>query len=167
MNPGKTVNLRSILAPALAAALVVAGCGGGSDDAGSELVPAGPAPAGPAAQAALDEATAVIEATGYSCTANDFVLSPSVSVSCLTTSSILVAAYAWEDADVASQYGVNDYSCTEDSELGEVLTLVGSTWAIKAAVAMTPTVENVDAITATLTSFQEGLGGEIVSTPCA
>jgi len=167
------VNLRTLITPALIAVLALSACGGGDDDTSSDMpssdeaVAGAPTEAGAAAEATLATLTTAIESTGYTCSPAEFTMTPSVGAGCLTGSSVLVSAFAWEDVETADRFAPVENACTVDSGLGEILTLEAENWAVRAAVFGTPTADRLDDITAALESFQAELGGEIVTTPCA
>ena len=160
-----------LTAATITALTVLGGCGGGDDTSstGDGDVVAAPdaTPAGEAAAATLADVDAAIESTGYTCSPAEFTMTPSVGSACLTTSSILVASFAWEDAATATNFGRVENACLPESGLGELLVLEGETWAVRAAVFGEPTADRLDEITGVLEAIRANLGGTIATIPCA
>ena len=78
----------------------------------------------------------------------------------------MATGYAWETANIANEYGYNDYSCTPESPIGEQRYLKADNWMIKVASLMSSTSENSTEIDAVLASLQASLGGELNVQPC-
>jgi len=159
----KFVAIASLTALSLAAAA----CGGSDSSTSAEVAdsPAGSTEPGEAAAATMEIVQAAIEAQGYTCTENLVILSPAVSVACLG-SGPMATGYAWETANIANEYGYNDYSCTPESPIGEQRYLKADNWMIKVASLMSSTSENSTEIDAVLGSLQASLGGELNVQPC-
>ena len=111
---------------------------------------------------------AAIEATGYDCAPESFVLTSAVRETCLTTSSVSLSAYAWSDAATMAAQVDSELSCTLDSGLGELASVRGDVWAVSAvSLSGSTTPETKAAIDEVLTGLATSLGGTVVSTPCA
>ena len=151
------------LLPALLTLALVA-CGGddstNSDGGNSDTTTA-------ASSGMLDEVTAAIEATGYTCTPESFSMTSAAHEVCNTTTSIGVQAYAWADAATLTAEIETEIMCSADSTLGSIMSLRGDTWAISAFSLSASTAEKQTEINAVLASFQNTLGGEILDKPCA
>lgn len=162
---------RTLVSMLAAGLLVLGACGGDDGDSsseGSSEESSGESSGGGAAAATLADVVAAVEGTGYDCNPDSFVMTGAVRESCLTTSSIGLSAYAWDDAEAfASQVG-SEVRCSLDSSLGEIRSLQGDTWAVSAVpLSGSPTADNIDAIDSALEAVQATLGGDIVSTPCS
>jgi hypothetical protein len=152
-------------------ALGLAACGGGSNDsadgdAGSgdvvvEQVSAD-APAGD-----LSAVVTAIEATGYDCSPESFVMTTAVRETCITTSSIALSAYAWGTADDMAAQIDGEIYCTKDSGMDEITSLRGDTWAIS-AVSLSGSIspEAQTRIDDTLATLADSLGGTVSSADC-
>ncbi len=161
---------RSLVSALAAGLLILGACGG--DDSGSSSDSASTeessSSSGGAAEATLAEVVAAVEGTGYDCNPESFVMTAAVRETCLTTSSIGLSAYAWANADDFTAQVGSEVRCSVDSNLGELRSLQGDTWAVSAVpLSGNPTADNIDAIDSALEAVQATLGGEVVSTPCS
>lgn len=163
---------RSLVSLLAAGLFVLGACGGddgGSSDSGdSSEQSSGGSGDGGSAEATLAEVVAAVEGTGYDCNPESFVMTAAVRETCLTTSSIGLSAYAWANADDFTAQVGSEVRCSVDSNLGELRSLQGDTWAVSAVpLSGSPTADNIDAIDSALEAVQATLGGEVVSTPCS
>ncbi|MDA0370804.1 MAG: hypothetical protein O3C62_11005 [Actinomycetota bacterium] len=160
------------LVSALAAGLLILGACGGDDsgsssDSGSTEESSSSASGG-AAEATLAEMVGVIEGLGYECTPESFVMTLAVRETCLSPTAAFVSAFAWADVDSFAQQVGNEIRCTLDSNLGELRSLQGDTWAVTSlSLSGKPTVEYATEIDAALGAIQAELGGELVTSPCS
>jgi len=147
--------------------LTAAACGVSDSSTSAEVAdsPVGSTEPGEAAVATMEVVQVAVEDQGYTCTENLAILSPAVSVMCLGSGPV-ATGYAWETADIANEYGYNDYSCTPESPIGEQRYLKADNWMIKVASLMSSTSENSTEIDAVLSSLQASLGGELNVQPC-
>lgn len=155
------------IASLAAISLTAAACGDSDGSSSSEVAVSASSSTEPGENAAatLEIVQTAIEEQGYTCGENLVILSPALSVVCLGSGPIAVG-YAWESADIADQYGYNDYSCTPDSPIGEQRYLKENNWMIKVASLTSSTSENSTEIDAVLASLQASLGGELNVQPC-
>lgn len=163
---------RPVTAVTILALVSMSACGGGGgdddaaadsdDDVVVEEVSSG------AGAADLGPVVAAIEATGYDCTPESFVMTSAIRETCLTTTSVSLSAYAWSDAATMAAEADSELFCTLDSGLGELASVRGDVWAISAvSLSGSNTPETKAAIDEVLTGLAESLGGTVVSTPCA
>ena len=160
--------MKKFVAIASLVTLSIATACGGSDSSTSAEVADSPADStepGEAAAGTLEIVQAAIEDQGYACTENLVILSPAVSVACLG-SGPMATGYAWETADIANEFGYNDYSCTPASPIGEQRYLKADNWMVKVASLMSSTNENSTEIDAVLATLRSSLGGELNVQPC-
>lgn len=161
---------RPVTAVTILALVSLSACGGGGDEVAVETddavvveevsTDAGAADLGPV--------VAAIEATGYDCTPESFVMTSAIRETCLTTTSVSLSAYAWSDAATMAAEADSELFCTMDSGLGELASVRGDVWAISAvSLSGSNTPETKAAIDEVLTGLATSLGGTVVSTPCA
>ena len=162
---------RPVTAVTILALVSLSACGGGgADDVAVETDDAVVVEdvSSSAGSADLGPVVAAIEATGYDCTPESFVMSSAIRENCLTTTSISLSAYAWSDAATMAAQVDSELFCTMDSGLGELASARGDVWAISAiSLSGSSTPETKAAIDEVLSGLAASLGGTVVSTPCA
>ena len=167
----------STLVAVVAVAAVAGACGGSDDggdaamddtDAASEVVVDEVAADGaPSAAADLSPVVSAIEATGYECQPESFVMTSAIRETCLTTSSIALSAYAWAGPELMAEQVDAEVFCTADSGLEQLTSLRGDTWAITAlSLSGSNTPETQTAIDDALAAVSATLGGAVTTTAC-
>ena len=162
----------STLVAVVAVAAVAGACGGSDDggdaamddtDAASEVAADG----APSAVADLSPVVSAIEATGYECQPESFVMTSAIRETCLTTSSITLSAYAWASSELMAEQVDAEIFCTADSGLEQLTSLRGDTWAITAlSLSGSNTPETQTAIDDALAAVSATLGGAVTTTAC-
>lgn len=140
----------------------VASCGGGSGSSDDGMTNTESAET-----TSMDELVTAIESLDYTCSPESVVLTSAERQLCLTTSSVSLSAYVWDDEDAFAAEVDTELSCTTESGFGELRSLRGDTWAISSYSVSGATMDYDAEINGLLTSLQEDLGGTTVSTPCA
>ena len=159
------MSFRKALYRTTAVACIVAfaaSCGGGSNSSSDES-----ANGGDSASISMDDLVAAIETIDYTCSPESFVLTSAERQVCLTTSSVTLSPFVWENAEAFQNEVDVEIACTADSGLGELRSLQGESWAISSYSISGATADYDEEINSALTSLQQELGGEIISTPCA
>lgn len=147
----------------IAGILALSACGG--DEAGSTDT-SEDAGGASAAAATLAELVTAIEAVDYACEPESMAMTAALREICLTTTSIAVNPYAWDDAAAADQQFDAEVMCSADSTLGSISYLRGDSWAISVFSISDPTAEREAEITAVLESIQSAVGGEVGNKAC-
>ena len=145
----------------------VASCGGGSSSSDSGSSDADSTGNADTAATSMADLVAAIETLDYTCSPESFVATSAERQLCLTTSSVSLSPFTWSDADTFAAEVDSELTCTVDSGLGELRSLRGDTWAISSFSISGPTADYDAEINGLLSSLQQELGGDIVSTPCA
>lgn len=166
----------STLVAVVAVAAVAGACGGSDDggdaamddtDAASEVVVDEVAADGAPSAVDLSPVVSAIEATGYECQPESFVMTSAIRETCLTTSSITLSAYAWASSELMAEQVDAEIFCTADSGLEQLTSLRGDTWAITAlSLSGSNTPETQTAIDDALAAVSATLGGAVTTTAC-
>lgn len=145
----------------------VASCGGGSSSSDGGSSDADTSGSSDAATTSMSDLVIAIETLDYTCSPESFVMTSAERQLCLTTSSVSLSPFTWSDADTFTAEVDSELTCAADSGLGELRSLRGDTWAISSYSISGSTADYDAEINGLLSSLQQQLGGEVVSTPCA